>query len=104
MENIVQSDIVLLRGADVQGIENFEIINQAGSIIKWDNQKDLYSVKIIQELEDNRNLNVIEYYIQISLQKLQHKQQIRFSYQIKCDMRPNQQTALSNLNSNTFLR
>ncbi|CAD8195708.1 unnamed protein product [Paramecium pentaurelia] len=68
MDGIVQSDIVLLRDKDLQEIENIEIINKPGSIIKWNNQKDLNSVKIIYELENSKELNFIDYFIQTSLQ------------------------------------
>ncbi|CAK62808.1 unnamed protein product (macronuclear) [Paramecium tetraurelia] len=68
MNGIIQSDIVLLRDKDIQESENIQIINQPGSIIKWNNQKDLNSVKIIYELEDSKELNFIDYFIQSSLQ------------------------------------
>ncbi|CAD8212562.1 unnamed protein product [Paramecium octaurelia] len=68
MNGIIQSDIVLLRDIDIQENENIQIINQPGSIIKWNNQKDLNSVKIIYELEDSKELNFIDYFIQTSLQ------------------------------------
>ncbi|CAD8209331.1 unnamed protein product [Paramecium pentaurelia] len=68
MNGIVQSDIVLLRDKDIEELENIEIINQHGSIIKWNNQKDLNSIKILYELENSKELNFIDYFIQTSLQ------------------------------------
>ncbi|CAD8110755.1 unnamed protein product [Paramecium primaurelia] len=68
MNGIVQSDIVLLRDKDIEELENIEIINQHESIIKWNNQKDLNSIKILYELENSKELNFIDYFIQTSLQ------------------------------------
>ncbi|CAD8111903.1 unnamed protein product [Paramecium sonneborni] len=68
MDGIIQSDIVLLRDKDIQEKQNIQIFDNPGSIIKWNNQKDLNSIKIIYEFEDSKELNFIDYFIQTSLQ------------------------------------
>ncbi|CAD8122398.1 unnamed protein product [Paramecium sonneborni] len=68
MDSIIQSDIVLLRDKDIEEKENINIIENPGSVIKWNNQKDLNSIKIIYEFDNSQELNFIDYFIQTSLQ------------------------------------
>lgn len=69
MDKIIESDIVLLRDHDIKEKNKNKILTNLGGIIKWNNQEDLNSIRLIYQLEDAKDINFFDYFVQTSFKK-----------------------------------
>lgn len=63
MDKIIESDIVLLRDHDIKEKNKNKILTNLGGIIKWNNQEDLNSIRLIYQLEDAKDINFFDYFV-----------------------------------------